>query len=305
MDNRHIKALIERLNSVCAKVLEDAAIFASTRGNYEVRIEHVLIKLLEGETGTDMDYLLKRLDVDLDAFWHKMLESLARAETGNQGKPAFSIAIFQWLERAWLATTLYYDQRAIRSVALLDALIDLASALPVAGLDILDGISLEHLRSEFSHLLRGSREETADAAKLPAGAATASPRTSGDKRLGHQALDQFTTNLSERAANGELDPIRGRNAEIRMLIDILCRRRKNNPILVGDPGVGKTALVEGLAQRIAEGGVPEHLRNVALRVLDLGLLQAGAGVKGEFERRLKQVIDEVKASPTPVILFID
>jgi type VI secretion system protein VasG len=305
MDNRHIKALIERLNPVCTKVLEDAAIFASTRGNYEVRIEHLLIKLLEGETGTDMDYLLKRCDVDLDAFWHKMLESLARAETGNQGKPTFSISIFQWLERAWLTTTLYYDQGAIRSVALLDALIDLASALPVVGLEILDGISLEHLRSDFRNLVRGSREETAEVSPLSTGVITGGQRTRGDKRLGHRALDQFTVNLSERAASGELDPIRGRNGEIRMLIDILCRRRKNNPILVGDPGVGKTALVEGLALRITEGGVPEHLRNVELRVLDLGLLQAGAGVKGEFERRLKQVIDEVKASPTPVILFID
>lgn len=305
MDNRHIKALIERLNPVCAKVLEDAAIFAGMRGNYEVRIEHFLIKLLEGETGTDMDYLLKRLDVDLDGFWHKMLESLSRAEAGNQGKPSFSFAIFQWLERAWLVSTLYYDQGRIRSVALLDALIDLAPALPVAGLESLGNISLENLRSDFHRLVRGSREEGLEAT------ASTTPKTgsgrwaSGDKNTGHQALDQFTANLTERAANGELDPIRGRNAEIRMLIDILCRRRKNNPILVGDPGVGKTALVEGLALRIAEGGVPEHLRGVELRVLDLGLLQAGAGIKGEFERRLKQVIDEVKASATPVILFID
>jgi type VI secretion system protein VasG len=305
MDNRHIKALIERLNPVCAKVLEDAAIFAGTRGNYEVRIEHFLIKLLEGETGTDMDYLLKRLDIDLDGFWHKMLESLSRAEAGNQGKPSFSIAIFQWLERAWLASTLYYDQGKIRSVALFDALIDMAPALPVAGLEILESISLEHLRSDFHHLVQGSREETTETTSLNQQVPGEGKRASSDKSLGHQALDQFTTNLTERAANGELDPIRGRNGEIRMLIDILCRRRKNNPILVGDPGVGKTALVEGLALRIAGGDVPEHLREVELRILDLGLLQAGAGVKGEFERRLKQVIDEVKASPTPVILFID
>lgn len=305
MDNRHIKALVERLNPVCAKVLEDAAIFAGTRGNYEVRIEHVLIKLLEGETGTDMDVLLKRFDVDLDAFWHKMLESLARSQSGNQGKPVFSVAIFQWLERAWLASTLYYEDATIRSAALLDALVDLAPALPVAGLETLDNISLERLRSDFRHLLEGSREATAGATSITQGQAIAGKPTGGDGSLGHQALDQFTSNLTERAANAELDPIRGRNGEIRMLIDILCRRRKNNPILVGDPGVGKTALVEGLALRIAEGGVPEHLQKVELRILDLGLLQAGAGVKGEFERRLKQVIDEVKASPIPVILFID
>lgn len=305
MDNRHIKALIERLNPVCAKVLEDAAIFAGTRGNYEVRIEHFLIKLLEGETGTDMDHLLKRLDVDMDGFWHKMLESLSRAEAGNQGKPSFSIAIFQWLERAWLASTLYYDQGQIRSLALFDALIDMAPALPVAGLEILECISLEQLRSDFHHLVQGSREETTETTSLNPQVPGEGKRASSDKSLGHQALNQFTTNLTERAASGELDPIRGRNGEIRMLIDILCRRRKNNPILVGDPGVGKTALVEGLALRIAGGDVPEHLREVELRILDLGLLQAGAGVKGEFERRLKQVIDEVKASPAPVILFID
>ncbi|MCU7843214.1 MAG: type VI secretion system ATPase TssH [Candidatus Thiodiazotropha sp. (ex Monitilora ramsayi)] len=305
MDNRHIKALIERLNPVCAKVLEDAAIFAGTRGNYEVRIEHFLIKLLEGETGTDMDYLLKRFDVDLDAFWHKMLESLSRAEAGNQGKPSFSISIFQWLERAWLASTLHYDQGRIRSVALLDALIDLAPVLPVTGLEMLQNISLEHLRSDFRRLVQGSREESSASASVIPQPMVEENRVSGDKHLGHPGLDQFTTNLTERATNGELDPIRGRNGEIRMLIDILCRRRKNNPILVGDPGVGKTALVEGLASRIAEGAVPDHLLNVELRILDLGLLQAGAGVKGEFERRLKQVIDEVKGSPTPVILFID
>jgi type VI secretion system protein VasG len=306
MDNRHIKALIEKLNPVCAKVLEDAAIFAGTRGNYEVRIEHYLIKLLEGETGTDMDYLLKRFEVDLDAFWHKMLESLSRAEAGNQGKPTFSISIFQWLERAWLASTLYYDQEKIRSVALLDALIDLAPALPVNGLEMLETISLDLIRKDYPRLVDGSREETAS----PTNASVPPQdegrrRASGDTNQGHPALDQFTTNLTQRAASGELDPIRGRNGEIRMLIDILCRRRKNNPILVGDPGVGKTALVEGLALRIAAGDVPEHLRGVELRVLDLGLLQAGAGVKGEFERRLKQVIDEVKASAIPVILFID
>ncbi len=305
MDNRHIKALIERLNPVCAKVLEDAAIFAGTRGNYEVRIEHVLIKLLEGETGIDMDHLLKRLEVDLDAFWHKMLESLSRAEVGNQGKPSFSIAIFQWLERAWLASTLYYDQQRIRSVALLDALIDLAPALPVVGLEILGNISLENLRGNFHRLVEGSREEGMAAAMSTPQPTGEGRRTTGDKSIGHPALDQFTANLTERAVNGELDPIRGRNGEIRMLIDILCRRRKNNPILVGDPGVGKTALVEGLALRIAEGGVPEHLRGVELRVLDLGLLQAGAGMKGEFENRLKQVIHEVKSALVPTIVFID
>jgi type VI secretion system protein VasG len=305
MDNRHIKALIEKLNPICAKALEDAAIFAGTRGNYEVRIEHYLIKLLEGETGIDMDYLLKRFDVDLDTFWHKMLESLSRAEAGNQGKPTFSISIFQWLERAWLASTLYYDQERIRSVALLDALIDLAPALPVKDLEILETVPLDLLRKDGVRLLEGSREEMAPDQSASEAPKAESRRVVSGTQPGHPALDQFTSNLTERAASGELDPIRGRNSEIRMLIDILCRRRKNNPILVGDPGVGKTALVEGLALRIAEGDVPEHLRGVELRVLDLGLLQAGAGVKGEFERRLKQVIDEVKASATPVILFID
>ena len=305
MDNRHIKALIEKLNPVCAKVLEDAAIFAGTRGNYEVRIEHYLIKLLEGETGTDMDHLLKRFDVDLDAFWHKMLESLSRAEAGNQGKPTFSISIFQWLERAWLASTLHYDQQTIRSMALLDALIDLAPALPVKGLEILETVPLDLLRKDHVRLVEDSREETGLQRPPIAAQQTKSRRAATGTQQGHPALDQFTSNLTERAASGDLDPIRGRSSEIRMLIDILCRRRKNNPILVGDPGVGKTALVEGLALRIAVGDVPEHLRDVELRVLDLGLLQAGAGVKGEFERRLKQVIDEVKASATPVILFID
>ncbi len=305
MDNRHIKALVERLNPVCAKVLEDAAIFAGTRSNYEVRIEHVLIKLLEGETGTDMDYLLKHFNIDLDTFWHKMLDSLSRAEGGNQGKPAFSISIFQWLERAWLASTLYYDQNAIRSIALLDALIDLAPAFPVTGLEILDDINLHRLRADYQPLLEGSREQSSAVSSVIPNSSNVEKRASGGRDQANQALDQFTINITDLADKGELDPIRGRNGEIRMLIDILSRRRKNNPILVGDPGVGKTALVEGLALHIAEGSVPKHLKGVSLRVLDLGLLQAGASVKGEFERRLKQVIDDVKASSTPIILFID
>lgn len=309
MDKRHVRALIERLNPHCAKALEDAAAFAATRSHYEVGIEHVVIKLLEGEPGADIDQIFGHFKIDTDQFWRGMLENLSRHRSGNQGRPSISGLVFQWLERAWLASTLYYGEGSIRSGALLDALTDLAPALPVSGMQALDELPLDELRTHFARLVEGSVESAAAPSSMvpaphAAGRDATATRSAGTTAAGG-ALDQFTTNLTAQAAAGELDPVRGRSLEIRQMIDILCRRRKNNPILVGDPGVGKTALVEGLALRIAAGEVPESLEGVTLRVLDLGLLQAGAGVKGEFERRLKQVIDEVKASSDPVITFID
>lgn len=302
MDGRYGKALLERLNPHCARALEAGAAFAVTRGHYEVGVEHVAVKLLE-EGGGDFDRLLQGLGVDLDRFWQGLLDNLGKRRAGSGGKPVFSPHLWQWLERGWMAASLHYGGGQIRSGALLDALLELTPSLPGTAFDLLAEFSPEEVRRRFAPLTAGSSETAAPVQAPPARAAVSSPAPGAKE--GEDALSRFTIDLTARAARGEIDPVLGRSVEIRQVVDILTRRRKNNPIIVGEPGVGKTAIVEGLALRIAAGTVPEALRGVRLLILDLGLLQAGAGVKGEFEKRLKTVIDEVKASSVPIILFVD
>lgn len=306
MSIKRIKTLLERLNDHCADTLDAAAGFASGRTHYEVSIEHLLIKLLEDGSG-DLARIFRAFNIDADALWQGMLQHLAKNRSGNAGKPSFSPFMLQWFEQAWINASLYYGHDHIRSGVLFDALLEMTGRLPGGHFAQLDGISQETLRQEFKVITEGSVESitaakpTAASASESAGrpGAAISPAPDGG------ALAQFTIDVTARAKAGEIDPVFGRDNEIRQMVDILSRRRKNNPILVGEPGVGKTALVEGLALRMVEGKVPEELLNVSLNILDLGLLQAGAGVKGEFEKRLKQVIDEVKMSPVPIILFID
>lgn len=303
MDNKHIKSLLERLNGHCAKALEAGAAFAATRGHYEVSIEHLVVKLLE-EGGGDFDRILNHFAIDLDTLWQGMLDNLARLRAGNKGKPAFSMLLFQLIERAWLASSLHYDETTIRSVALLEALIEMAPLLRDSNFSVLDALPLDQLRRGFSSISAGSVESVANMASA-SGAPNSQPSGVETGPARGSNLDNYTIDLTQRAAAGEIDPVLGRNTEIRMMIDILTRRRKNNPIVVGEAGVGKTAVIEGLALRIAAGTVPAAIKGVRLLTLDLGLLQAGAGVKGEFEKRLKHVIDEVKSAPVPIILFID
>jgi type VI secretion system protein VasG len=319
--NKHVKSLLEKLNDYCARALENAAAFASTRTHYEVSVDHFVIKLME-EGGSDLARVLNHYQIDQDKLWQAVLEQLARYPSNNQGKPGFSPVLFQWLERAYIAASLHYDMDQIRSIALLDALVEMSPSLPGTAYQILDNISLDDLRKQFRKIIDGSVEASSyqpvelipssttktratksaankSSANSAAGAAPASAQQ------GDSALARFTEDVTAKAAQGRIDPVLGRDDEVRLMIDILSRRRKNNPILVGDPGVGKTALVEGLALRIANNLVPDNLKNLRLHTLDLGLLQAGAGVKGEFEKRLKSVIDEVKNSATPIIMFID
>ncbi|MGE4343495.1 MAG: type VI secretion system ATPase TssH [Geoalkalibacter sp.] len=302
MDNRQLRSLLERLNNHCVNALEGAAAFAATRGHGEVTIEHLCVKLLE-QGGGDFDRALHRFGVDLDAFWQGLLAALARRPAGPAGKPVFGATLQQWLERAWLSASLHYHTDRIHSAALLDALVTLAPALSAETFALLDNVSPEILRKEFGRPGDNSVEEQGgqDSATTMSAPQT---KTSPGGKIG-SFLARFTVDITARAAAGEIDPVLGRSREIRMMLDILARRRKNNPIVVGEPGVGKTAVVEGLALRIAAGSVPDSLRKVRLLALDLGLLQAGAGVKGEFEKRLKNVIEEVKTSPEPIILFID
>lgn len=304
MSVKRIKALLDRLDDHCAETLDAAAGFASGRTHYEVSIEHMLIKLLEDGSG-DLARIFRAFNIDADALWQGMLQHLAKNRSGNAGKPSFSPFMLQWFEQAWINASLHYGHDRIRSGVLFDALLEMTDRLPGGHFSQLEGISQEILRQQFNAITDGSVESIV-AAKSSAsnanighfGAAISAAPDGG-------ALAQFTIDVTARARAGEIDPVFGRDNEIRQMVDILSRRRKNNPILVGEPGVGKTALVEGLALRMVEGKVPEELLNVSLNILDLGLLQAGAGVKGEFEKRLKQVIDEVKMSPVPIILFID
>ncbi len=320
MNNKHVKTLLEKLNDYCARALENSAAFASTRTHYEVTLDHLVIKLME-EGGSDFDRALEHFGIDQDQLWQDILEHMSRFNSNNQGKPGFSPVLFQWLEKAYIASSLHYEMEQIRSVALLDALIEMSPTLPGAAYQVLDNISLDVLRKNYEAIIDGSveadsylpldltipRSERADTEETKSNAKNIgkNPSAGKDAPAADSALARFTEDVTAKAAAGKIDPVLGRDDEIRLMIDILSRRRKNNPILVGEPGVGKTALVEGLALRIAENSVPDNLKKIRLHTLDLGLLQAGAGVKGEFEKRLKAVIDEVKNSTTPIIMFID
>lgn len=318
MNNKHVKTLLEKLNDYCARALENAASFASTRTHYEVTLDHFVIKLME-EGGSDFDRALTHFEIDQDQLWQEILEHMATFNANNQGKPGFSPVLFQWLEKAYIASSLHYEMEQIRSISLLDALIEMSPTLPGSAYQVLDNIPLDMLRKNYEAIIDGSVEaesyvppvlqmpgtENKATAKTEKGKTTKLGTAAPAAQQSDSALARFTEDVTAKAAEGRIDPVLGRDDEIRLMIDILSRRRKNNPILVGEPGVGKTALVEGLALRIAEDTVPDNLKKIRVHTLDLGLLQAGAGVKGEFEKRLKAVIDEVKNSTTPIIMFID
>ncbi|MCB5321045.1 type VI secretion system ATPase TssH [Yersinia intermedia] len=311
----HSAHLLRRLNPYCAQALAGAATLCQTRAHAEITVEHWLLKLLEQGEG-DITVIARRYEWDMDSLWQGLLAHLDTLPRTVQGKPQLSAALQQLIKSAWLDASLQENADAVRSVHLLSALINSPSLLTAeAGWPLLS-LSTTQLHRLLPLLDSQSdeRPEVQQAAALAdspvnlTNEAAATPSTRGQQQLNdalQAALDKFTLDVTAKAKTGQIDPIFGRDTEIRQMVDILSRRRKNNPILVGEPGVGKTALVEGLALRIAEGNVPDSLKTVSLRTLDLGLLQAGAGVKGEFEQRLKNVIEAVQQSPTPVLLFID
>ncbi|MBB1403310.1 type VI secretion system ATPase TssH [Pseudoalteromonas sp. SG45-1] len=299
MDAKGIKQLIDKLNGHTATALESAAGFASSRSHFEVLPEHLLIKLMEEGSNGDLEHIFHFFNINQDKVWHELLDFLNRQPAGNQSKPTFSRRLYEWLERAWLSANVQHKSDFITGAALIDSLTELLPYSPVLQLPaLLDKIDSRFLAENLDKICQQSSERLNPVAKSKSANQT-------DSSHGTAALDEYCEDLTEKAKQGKIDPVLGRNDEIRMMVDVLCRRRKNNPILVGDPGVGKTAVVEGFAQRIIDGQVPSDLQGVRLLVLDMGLLQAGAGVKGEFERRLKTVIDEVKNSTTPIIMFID
>src|ERR1035437_6294648 len=301
----NLKSLIGRLNDTCRNALEGAAGLCLSRTNYDVDVEHLLVKL--GETpDTDFHRILRRFEIDESRLAKDLVRSLDRLKTGNSRTPALSPRLPKLVEEAWLVGSIDFGASRVRSAHILLALLekDEFARLAREFSKEFAAISVETLRKELDKIVSGSVEDR-DASSL--GEAPADDAAGGARGVPGRpkALDQFPVDLTARAKAGHIDPILGRDFEIRQIIDILMRRRQNNPILTGEAGVGKTAVVEGFALRIAQGDVPGPLKNVAVRTLDLGLLQAGAGIKGEFENRLKTVIEEVKASPQPIVVFID
>jgi len=303
----HLKVLIGKLNDTCRQAAERAAAICMGRGHYEVDIEHLFSALAE-QAGSDFAVVAHRSGVSVQALQQELEAELSRFPTGNTRTPVFAERIPQLLEAAWLIASIDDAQARIRSAHLLHGLLSDRKLAQMAyrASKLFAKFPLDGLKHDLAALTAGSVEaEQAAATRQQESVEEASPVDPSPGRSRTPALDQYTTNLTARAAEGKIDPVIGRDTEIRQAMDILLRRRQNNPILTGEAGVGKTAVVEGLALRIAQGDVPPPLQGVSVHVLDMGLLQAGASVKGEFENRLKCVIDEVKKSPHPIILFID
>ncbi|WP_434111213.1 type VI secretion system ATPase TssH [Paraburkholderia caffeinilytica] len=304
-----LNTLIAKLNPTCRQAALLAANNCLARGHYEVDLEHLLLALLE-EPASDVTLALRASRVDAHALRADVERELQRLKTGNTRTPVFSKHLIDLLEQAWLIASLDSQIGRIRSGHLLLALLtapDLAQFAERMS-PLLRDVRVTDLKHKFDELTAGSREiERSSAAENAAEGVsdTSTAESAPGAPSKTPALDTYTSNLTQRAREGKIDPVIGREGEIRQTIDILMRRRQNNPIMTGEAGVGKTAVVEGLALRIAADDVPAPLKGVALHVLDMGLLQAGASVKGEFENRLKNVIDEVKKSPHPIILFID
>jgi len=303
MINVSLQNLIQRLNSHSRGALEGAAGLCLSRANYEIEPEHYFLKLLEG-TDNDVLRILKYFRMDASRLAGDLTRSLNYLKAGNQGTPHLSDSLVKLLVDGWAFGSIDYLAPQIRSGMVLLAAAqndDIARMLTKISQEW-RLMNAETLHSEFEAITSGSPEA---AASVPSNSGGAEGAPAGGGAEQAPFLKQYTQNLTEQALSGKLDPVYGRDTEVRQLIDILMRRRQNNPILTGEAGVGKTAVVEGFAMKIAKGDVPEELRNVALHSLDMTLLQAGAGVKGEFENRLKGLVNEVKSSPTPIILFID
>ncbi len=294
-----LKSLVNRLNDMCRRALEAAAGSTLSRTHYNVEIEHWLLQLLEAPQ-SDAALIARHFDVPPERLGRELGAALDRMKTGNGRAPSLSPELVAVAKDAWLLASIEQGGAKVRSGHLLWAMLadETLAARLTAAVPLLRRIVPDVIRRDFNTIL-------ADGAERPHDPPSASDAPPAPRPGAGGALERYTVDLTERARAGRIDPILGRDSEIRQVIDILTRRRQNNPVLTGEAGVGKTAVVEGLALRIAAGDVPEPLAKVALRTLDLGLLQAGAGIKGEFENRLRSVIDESQSSPQPVILFID
>ena len=300
------KKLFDKLSPICNQTLEMACALCMTRTNYNVEMEHWLIKLIE-HPESDLLRIVEAFQLDVSQLLKDLTRTLDKLKTGNANEFGLSPDIVTASREAWTLATIEYSAAQIRSSHVLIAILSNEAMnwnlQKVSG--EFDKINVSTLQKSLAEICMDTGEDREAVGMGTVSAPGAKAAGAQSRALNTPALDQFTIDLTERARAGKIDSVLGREGEIRQVIDILTRRRQNNPILTGEAGVGKTAVAEGFALRIAAGDVPVALRDVALRTLDLGLLQAGAGVKGEFENRLKSVIDEVKASPKPIILFID
>ncbi len=292
-----LPVLVERLNPICRHMLEEAAALCVNHQGAEIRIEHLLLKMLETPL-SDVRQILKVAEVDVEEL-KTLLQPSAADSSYGQGYPSFSPMLVEWLQDSWLLASAELQHVQLRSgVMLLVLLMTPQRYLSGSVTRLLAKVNRELLRQQFDEWVKESAETQVTTAP---GGKTALAALPADASL----LARFTVNVTEQARQGSLDPVLCRDHEIDLMIDILSRRRKNNPIVVGEAGVGKSALIEGLALRMVAGQVPEKLRGVELMTLDLGAMQAGASVKGEFEKRFKGVMQEVKDAVQPVILFID
>jgi type VI secretion system protein VasG len=298
----NLKSLIGKLNDTTRRAMEAGAGLCLSRTHYDIEIEHFLLKLLD-DAEADLGRILRHYEIDKSRFTTELMRSLDRLKSGNARTPALSPTLLKMFTEAWTIGSLDYGAAQIRSGFTVIALTgneDLSRVIGEASREF-SKINGSDLRKNFTSVVSGSREDATATETVGVGDGLTKPAKDGKA----PNLDQFTVDLTQNARAGKVDPVLGRDFEIRQVIDVLMRRRQNNPILTGEAGVGKTAVVEGFAARVAKGDVPPPLRNVAVRSLDLALLQAGAGIKGEFENRLKGLIEEVKSSSVPIILFID
>ncbi|HEY3093039.1 MAG TPA: AAA family ATPase, partial [Vicinamibacterales bacterium] len=299
-------ALFGKLNSLAYKAIESATVFCKLRGNPYVELVHWLHQIVQSPD-SDVHRIIRRFEIDPSRLAKDFTDALDRLPRGATSISDLSAHVESAVERGWVYATLMFGDSQVRTGHLVVGIMktpSLRNAL-VAISRQFEAIKSDTLTEEFTRIVSGSPEErlgTTDGSAAPGEASDAMAPAQMGKQ---EALKRYATDLTERARKGEIDPISGRDEEIRQIVDILMRRRQNNPILTGEAGVGKTAVVEGFALRLAKGDVPPPLKNVSLLTLDIGLLQAGASMKGEFENRLRQVIDEVQASPKPIILFVD
>lgn len=291
-----LPTLVERLNPVCRHMLEDAAALCIQSQGAEIRIEHLLMKMLDTPL-CDVRQICKRAEVDTETLIALLQPTASDNSFEAAGYPSFSPLLVEWLQDSWLLASAEFQHSHLRSgVLLLVLLMTPGRYLSTAAARLLAQINRELLRQQFDEWVKESSETPVIASAAP---------TTAQAMAATTQLGRYTQNITEAARQSQLDPVLCRDHEIDVMIDILSRRRKNNPIVVGEAGVGKSALIEGLALRIVAGRVPERLRDVELLTLDLGAMQAGASVKGEFEKRFKGVMQEVKDAPQPIILFID
>ena len=304
-------ALFGKLNKLAYRGIESATVFCKLRGNPYVELVHWIHQILQLQD-SDLHHIVKQFNINPSNLARDVTDALDRLPRGSTSITDLSGNVEEAVERGWVMATLMFGEAQVRTGYLIVGILEtrhLRNALVGISSEF-DKVKLETLKDQFAEVVAGSPEDgqsASDGFKLGGAAAPGEASGAmGPAQMGKQeALKQFTVDLTEQARNGKIDPIVGRDEEIRQVVDILMRRRQNNPMLVGEAGVGKTAVVEGFALRIAQGDVPPQLKDVALRTLDVGLLQAGASMKGEFENRLRQVIEEVQSSPKPIILFID